>query len=85
MFCCKWKKIFFLWNSGYKAHIPQGHEVGGFSLQGCERDGWVCLVDPYLTWDPVIWVFLGPSRTLVVKFVGFLKLSAQSHSFLCCS
>ena len=72
---------FFL--AGYKAHLPWGREVGGFSLQG--REEVVHLVDPHLSWDLVIWVFLGPGRALVVMFVRFFKLSAQPHSFLCCS
>ena len=66
--------MFFLLNSGYKAHLPWGCEVGGFSLER-RKEGWVVL-DPHLAWDLVIWVFLGPGRALVVKFVRFSKLSS---------
>ena len=39
MFCCIWKKCFFLLNSGYKARLPWGRKVAGFSL-GRREEGW---------------------------------------------
>lgn len=86
---CTWKKTDFLWTSGPKGYVPHGREVGaGFSLQGSKRDGGSptrLSGSPTPTWDPVFWVLLGPSRTLVITSVGLLKLPAHFHSFLCCS